>query len=114
MAFKRPRSMLFPLRPDLNFYFYPSKRKNESRTQKVVREKIKMEAHTGDHATAVDSAEALEANLVAPSSRTTTSFASYRSLVTWDNISRRYFTELRYIYVSNSSNKRIFHLLFTP
>ena len=73
-----------------------------------------MEAHTGDLATPDDSAKALEANLVAPSSRTTTSLASYRSLVTWDNISRRYFTELRYIYVSNSSNKRYLTLLFTP
>ena len=91
MAFKRPRSMLFPLRPDLNSCFYPSKRKNESRTQKVVREKIKMEAHTGDHATAVDSAEALEANLVAPSSRTTTIFTLYSSQVIWDNFSRRNF-----------------------
>ena len=50
-----------------------------------------MEAHTGDHATAVDSTEALEANLVAPSSRTTTSFALYSSPVTWDNFSRRNF-----------------------
>ena len=57
----------------------------------VVRKKIKMEAHTGDHATAVDSAEALEANLVAPSSRTTTFFTLYSSPAIWDNFFRRNF-----------------------